>query len=184
MKKGQIANKKVISTFLCCMSFLLVLYCTLSQVNLNNMNLKASVADVRIEKVENEVIDLNESSKKEEGLSLVKYVSIGSYTNIILQYSGLYNVSDNPLSASKGALYFDGHKETYYSERVLPGPGLQIPGRHAADDGTIRDIDGYISVAANYSYLPKGSIVMTSLGPAKVYDTGCAYGVVDIYVNW
>jgi hypothetical protein len=96
----------------------------------------------------------------------------------------VYNYSDNPLSVSKGALYFNGHKETYYSQRSLPGTGLNIPGRHVADDGTIRDGDGYICVATDYSYMPKGSVLMTSLGPAKVYDTGCAYGTVDLYVDW
>ena len=103
---------------------------------------------------------------------------------IALQYSAPYYVSDNPLTASKGVVYFNGHKETYYSQRVLPGNGLNIPGRHVADDGTVRDGDGYICVASDLSYLSRGSVVLTSLGPAKVYDTGCAYGVIDIYVNW
>lgn len=184
MKLGQIANKKVISTFVCSMCFLLVLYASLSQVNLNNARLNASVSDAKIVKVEEEKLDLNESLSKENGLVKIKYATVGSFGDIALQYSGLYYVSDNPLSQSKGALYFNGHKETYYSERVLPGEGLGIPGRHVADDGTVRDGEGYISVAADSSYLPKGSVVMTSLGPGKVYDTGCAYGTVDIYVNW
>ena len=101
-----------------------------------------------------------------------------------LVYSEVYTNSSDRLTKSRGALYFNGHKETYYSERVLPGASLNIPGRHVADDGTVRDGDGYICVAASYDYLPKGSIVLTSLGPAKVYDTGCAYGTIDIYVNW
>lgn len=101
-----------------------------------------------------------------------------------LVYSEVYTNSSDRLTKSRGALYFNGHKETYYSERVLPGTGLNIPDRHVADDGTVRDGDGYICVAASYDYLPKGSIVLTSLGPAKVYDTGCAYGTIDIYVNW
>jgi hypothetical protein len=25
---------------------------------------------------------------------------------------------------------------------------------------------------------------MISLGPAKVYDSGCSYGTIDVYVNW
>jgi len=99
-----------------------------------------------------------------------------------LEYSNVY--SYNGLSKNKGAMNFNGHRETYYSEKVLPGTGLNIPGRHVADDGTIRDKDGYICVAADPSYLAKGSILITSLGPAKVYDSGCAYGTVDIYVNW
>ena len=103
---------------------------------------------------------------------------------LALEYSALYTNSSDRLSVSKGALYFNGHKETYYSEKVLPGTGLAIPGRHVADDGTIRDEDGYICVATNQEYMAKGTILITSLGPAKVYDSGCAYGVVDIYVSW
>ena len=103
---------------------------------------------------------------------------------LALEYSGLYTNSSDRLTKSRGALYYNGHKETYYSEKVLPGSGLAIPGRHVADDGTIRDEDGYICVAADWSYMPKGSVLVTSLGPAKVYDTGCSYGTIDIYVSW
>ena len=108
----------------------------------------------------------------------------GSLNGVSLQYSARYNVSSNPLTSYKGVVYYNGHRETYYSQRVLPGYGLSIPGRHVADDGTIRDGDGYICVAANTSYMSKGTTLMTSLGPAKVYDCGCAYGTIDIYVNW
>lgn len=184
MKLGQIANKRVISTFVCCMTFLLVLYCTLSQVNIHNHRLNASVADAKIEKVEEDIIDSNTALLKEANLSKINYVTVGSYNRVILQYSAEYHYSDNPLTVSKGALYFEGHKETYYSQRVLPGSSLAIPGRHVADDGTVRDAEGYICVAANYSYMPYGSTLMTSKGPAKVYDTGCAYGTIDLYVDW
>lgn len=113
-----------------------------------------------------------------------KAKSTGVSDNITLQYSARYNVSSNPLTAFKGVVYYNGHRETYYSQKVLPGNGLNIPGRHVAEDGTIRDGDGYICVAANTSYMKKGTTLMTSLGPAKVYDCGCAYGTIDIYVNW
>ena len=103
---------------------------------------------------------------------------------LALAYSELYTNSSDRLTKSRGAQYYNGHRETYYDEKVLPGQGLAIPGRHVAEDGTIRDEEGYICVAANYEYMPKGSIIITSLGPAKVYDTGCAYGTIDIYVNW
>lgn len=103
----------------------------------------------------------------------------------ILQYDKPYNVETNViLNSYIGVVYFNGHKETYYSQNVLPGGGLRIPGRHVAEDGTIRDEEGYICVAADWNYLPYGATVLTSLGPARVYDTGCDYGVVDIYVNW
>ena len=103
---------------------------------------------------------------------------------LTLKYSEVYTNASTRLTKSKGALYFNGHKETYYSQNVLPGTSLRIPGRHVADDGTVRDGDGYICVAADSGYLSRGSVVVTSLGPGKVYDTGCAYGVIDIYTNW
>ena len=103
----------------------------------------------------------------------------------ILLYDKSYNVeTDVKLNSYIGVVYFNGHKETYYSQNVLPGGGLRIPGRHVAEDGTVRDEEGYICVAADWSYLPYGATVLTSLGPARVYDTGCDYGVIDIYVNW
>lgn len=89
---------------------------------------------------------------------------------------------DGVLTRSGGVNYYNGRKETWYSQRVLPGGGLDIPGRHVAEDGTIRDEDGYICVAA--SDLEYGSTVETSLGTGKVYDTGCAAGTTDIYVDW
>ncbi len=109
-----------------------------------------------------------------------------TFQGVELEYSARYHVSSSPLSKSKGAIYYNGHKETYYSQRVLPGTGLRAlnnNGRHVAEDGTVRDGDGYIAVACNY--LPKGTAVMTSLGPGKVYDRGGMQGkAIDIYVNW
>ena len=99
-----------------------------------------------------------------------------------MEYSARY--TNGGLTKRRGTLNFNGHKETFYSEKVLPGNGLKIPGRHVADDGTIRDENGFICVAADPGFLAKGTILITSLGPAKVYDCGCAYGTVDIYVNW
>lgn len=86
------------------------------------------------------------------------------------------------LTPSKGVVFYNGHRETYYSQKVLPGGGLSIPGRHVAEDGTIRDADGYICVAS--SDLTWGTVVETSLGTAKVYDCGCASGTIDIYTDW
>ena len=101
-----------------------------------------------------------------------------------LEYSAPYETNTRKLTKSMGVLQYNNHKETYYSQRVLPGTSLRIPGRHVADDGTVRDGDGFICVAASTSYLSRGAIVKTSLGPAKVYDSGCASGTIDIYTNW
>ena len=112
---------------------------------------------------------------------LINSIANGTYK---LEYTSPYETNANKLTKSKGALYYNNHKETYYSQRVLPGTSLNIPGRHVADDGTVRDGEGYICVAANSSYISKGTVVKTSLGPAKVYDAGCASGIIDIYTNW
>ena len=129
----------------------------------------APAAYIRIEKVFSEISTEEAITALNDGSLKMEYSAVYSYTG---------------LTKRRGAIYFNGHRETYYSEKVLPGNGLRIPGRHAADDGTIRDQDGYIVVAADPGFLARGTVLITSLGPAKVYDSGCAYGTVDIYVNW
>lgn len=85
----------------------------------------------------------------------------------------------------RGGVYYNpntGLKETWYSQRVLPGGGLVIPGRHVNEEGFVCDIDGYICVAS--STHPKGTAIETSRGIGKVYDCGCAPGILDLYVDW
>lgn len=96
--------------------------------------------------------------------------------------SGGYVIPSGGLTPSKGRIWYNGHTETYYSQKVLPGGGLAIPGRHIASDGTIRDADGYIVLASD-DY-PRGTVVETSLGAGKVYDTGSGSGNIDLYIDW
>lgn len=85
----------------------------------------------------------------------------------------------NALTRSKGAHVFVdsngvAHRETYYD---LPmnivigtcGPGGSYTVR---SDGAKVDQDGYVLVAAHLGNYPRCTIVETSLGPGKVYDTG------------
>lgn len=96
--------------------------------------------------------------------------------------SGGYVIPSGGLTPSKGRIWYNGHTETYYSQKVLPGGGLAIPRRHIASDGTIRDADGYIVLASD-DY-PRGTVVETSLGAGKVYDTGSGSGNIDLYTDW
>lgn len=83
-----------------------------------------------------------------------------------------------------GVIEEDGVTYTYYSENVLPGGGLtelNENGRHS-EDGFVKDGDGYIAVASSEYEI--GTVVDTPFGEGKVYDTGCAEGVVDIYVSF
>ena len=82
-----------------------------------------------------------------------------------------------------GVIYCGDYRWTWYSERVLPGGGLKIPGRHNDENGYICDEDGYICLAS--SILSKGTILNTPFGKqGKIYDSGCAVGTVDVYVSW
>lgn len=96
-------------------------------------------------------------------------------TSIPASGSGVLNPVD-------GVNYYNGVRETYYSQKVLPGGGLNIPGRHVASDGTIRDSDGYIVAASDLQ--AKGATGQSSLGTYKVYDTGVGHAGIDIYTNW
>lgn len=62
---------------------------------------------------------------------------------------------------------------TWYSQRVLPGRGLKIPGRHVDKRrGFVLDKDGYICLASGRSNKKKRAVVPTPFGMyGKVYDT-------------
>lgn len=94
--------------------------------------------------------------------------------------SALYSGADLQF---QGVIQYDGHRFTWYSERVLPGGGLNIPGRHADESGYICDEDDFICVASrDYA---KGTEVDTPFGKkGKVYDWCAISGTIDIYVNW
>lgn len=101
----------------------------------------------------------------------------------------------NALTKSKGAqVYVDingvAHRETYYD---LPmGIAIHTCGAHNTytirADGAKVDQDGYILVAANLAAYPRCTVVDTSMGPGKVYDTGgfaarYPYGF-DLATDW
>ena len=84
---------------------------------------------------------------------------------------------------NRGVINWNGWKWTWYTERILPGEGLNIPGRYTDSEGWVRDGDGYLCLAS--STLSKGTIISTPFGSdGKVYDCGCAVGTVDVYTNW
>lgn len=82
-----------------------------------------------------------------------------------------------------GVIRWNGWKWTWYSQKVLPGGGLKIPGRHLDKNNYVCDKNGYIVLSS--SSLKKGTVIKTPFGKkGKVYDTGCARGVVDVYTNF
>lgn len=84
-----------------------------------------------------------------------------------------------------GVIHEGGRKFTYYSQSVLPGGGLSIPGRHVSSAGYVSDKDGYIVIASNRS-IPKGTVIDTPFGSkGKVYDVcaSCDSKWFDVYTK-
>lgn len=80
-----------------------------------------------------------------------------------------------------GVINWGGYHFTYYSQSVLPGGGLSIPGRHINAMGYVADGDGYIVLANN---APIGTVINTPFGaPGKVYDRGTYGNHFDVYVR-
>ncbi len=92
----------------------------------------------------------------------------------------VFQPKPNALTKSKGAqIYVDSdgvaHRETYYDlpmNIVINHCGANNSYTIRAVDGAKVDKDGYVLVAANYGIYPRCSIVETSMGPGKIYDTG------------
>lgn len=84
----------------------------------------------------------------------------------------------NALTPSKGAQVFVdssgvAHRETYYDLPMNVVIGACGGGGYTIrSDGAKIDANGYVLVAANYASYPRCTVVETSLGPGKVYDTG------------
>lgn len=84
-----------------------------------------------------------------------------------------------------GVIHWGGYKWTYYSQQVLPGNGLNIPGRHVSSSGYVCDGDGYIVLAAPSSWgNVKGTVYSTPFGaPGKVYDVNAGGDSLDVYTR-
>lgn len=80
-----------------------------------------------------------------------------------------------------GVVYYQGYKFTYYSQSVLPGGGLNIPGRHINEDGYVADGDGYIVLAGSAA---RGTVFATPFGYyGKIYDRGTYGNHLDVYTR-
>lgn len=96
--------------------------------------------------------------------------------------AAVYSLSDFMF---RGVITWQGKTFTYYSQQVLPGYNLRIPGRHVNSAGYVADGNGYIVLASDY--YPKGTVISTPFGsPGKVYDafgTGQPASRFDVYIR-
>ncbi|MFM1524172.1 MULTISPECIES: coiled-coil domain-containing protein [Helcococcus] len=166
------------------------------QINLETES--AKVAELRSKKAELENIE-----EKQEAKSEVKQkennINIETTTKVVDQTSKpevkkvtiSSSTSSSPLKYTindfkwHGVIYWGGHKFTYYSESVLPGYGLDIPGRYTSKLGYVTDKDGYIVLASN-PRVAIGKVIDTPFGAqGKVYDRceSCSIDWFDVYTR-
>lgn len=138
---------------------------------------EAKAAETETDSVEDEVVDTtDEIEESSEDLS-----EDSEQVNMEQETTYDYYVSPSEFMV-QGVIYADGITYTWYSENVLPGGGLDIPGRYTNEAGYVCDGAGYIVVAScDFSY---GTVLETPFGMAKVYDICPVSGIVDVYVSW
>ena len=131
-------------------------------------------------KAEEEKKAAEEAAKQSEESSSQSESSdeFSSYSTVQTSTERLYSLSDFMFS---GVVYWSGYKFTYYSQSVLPGGGLSIPGRHVNADGYVSDGDGYIVLAGS---APLGTVYDTPFGyKGKIYDRGTSGNHLDVYIR-
>ena len=80
-----------------------------------------------------------------------------------------------------GVWYDENYRYTWYSSNAAYH--YRTSEWTAGSDGVYRDSEGYVVVAS--SDHAQGTVIEdTPFGPAKVYDTGCASGTLDVYTNY
>lgn len=142
-------------------------------------NLEAEIYDVL--PIGSEVICIEQGKKWNKVLIKDKeYYMYNKYLSYEKQNIEIYSAET---LKKMGQIWWNGWRWTWYSQRVLPGGGLSIPGRHISDNGYVMDENNRICLAS--SALPKGTIVQTPFGAQGcVYDTGCPYDTLDVYTNF
>lgn len=129
----------------------------------------------------------------------VKLVKEGKYWSRVTYKGDLYKVEKKYLHEKKspkvytarqfrqrGVIRWGGKKWTWYTQRILPGYGLHIPGRHLDKNGFVCDKDDYIVVAITRSARKSRLVVPTPFGKyGKCYDCGGGGSAWrDVYCNW
>ena len=155
---------------------------------------KEGVTLKTLKKIENDLIEKEKAQKNKT--SNDKKVSTTNLTPINTSQQAPVNTGEQPVSTTNssttkqyslsqfmfsGVINWGGYKFTYYSQSVLPGGGLVIPGRHVNADGYVSDGDGYIVLAGS---APKGTVYDTPFGyKGKIYDRGTFGNHLDVYIR-
>ena len=121
------------------------------------------------------VYEITRQNGQETSRKVIQSVVVAGPTE---QVELVGNKTGNSLTKSKGAQQFTDsrgvtHRETYYDLPMNVVMGACGGGDYTIrSDGAKVDKDGYILIAANLGNYPRCSIVETSMGLGRVYDTG------------
>ncbi len=160
----------------------------------NQFNQKKEEVSKNVEKTKKEA---EEKKKQEEKADKEKTKKVNKATNNEAKTQGSTQVEEETTEVAyqtpteklyslqqfmfSGVVNWGGYKFTYYSQSVLPGGGLVIPGRHVNRDGYVADKDGYIVLAGS---APKGTVYETPFGyKGKIYDRGTYGNHLDVYIR-
>lgn len=129
----------------------------------------------------------------------VEFIKSGKKNAVIKHKDSIYTINKKYLHKKRsvkkysgkyfrraGRVRWGGCSFTWYSQKKLPGRGLNIPGRHVDKQGFVCDRDGYIVVASTRAMRKKRTVVPTPFGKyGKCYDCGAGSSRWrDVYVNW
>lgn len=128
---------------------------------------------VQVNRVEIQSVVTKESKKQ------IEVIGVKPSGNGLTKSKGVMNFTD-----SKGVV----HRETYYDLPMNKVMGSCRGSYSVRADGVKVDQDGYVIIAANLGNYPRCSLVETSLGTGKVYDTGGFASVhphgFDLATDW
>ena len=126
-----------------------------------------SPTEEEIEPLTEESVPQEETIEEEESTSQVNQEAL---------YSASY-------LKQMGVITWNNYRWTWYSQKVLPGGGLNIPGRHVDENGYVCDENGRICLASGF--VDKGTIVSTPFGKEGcVYDYCATANTYDVYTNF
>ena len=122
------------------------------------------LSDMRDAAKEKKAAEEKKKAEEEAAAARARANSVGSGSSNNSNGSGSSGYSSGSVNLrSAGIVHANGYTFSWYSQRVLPGGGLNIPGRHVDSRGFVCDGDGYI---------------------VKSYDTGVSGNCVDLYCDW
>lgn len=155
---------------------------------------RKEIKKINAEREEAERIAAEEEAKRQAEEEAKRQAALKAQQQQTVQYNTQYTTSTDTTNnvdysdpsglRQAGVIHTNDTKWTWYSQKTLPGQGLDIPGRHVDENGLVCDGDGNVVLGSNVAN--RGQIVDTPFGKTgKVYDAGpVGTNWYDVYTDW